>query len=404
MKKLQRALALALAAMLTLGLFSVGVSAKSATPTETLEVKKNVQIKQNSTIPNENFVFQMVPATEDELQDESGNALKTATGDIEIKSGPELKKDGVTDNTISIAFGSNDDTSTAATGNTAIVTKTATFDLTKIAFTDVGVYRYYITEVAGTNTFIDYDDAKYQVDLYVYKYDNSFGVGDVVVAKVGSDAKPTDIAFTNDIKTCDMTISKTVSGDEYTTNEGFTFYLRIPAGGDKITLSAGDTIHAEIWSKKTNTMISENDIKVKRDLNAGEAMDMTNEELAQAFTLHDGEYLKVEAPVSMIFFVSEANVTAEGYEQKYTYTESGTHNSETKDNNTSTPTAAINEDGSMVILKGTVNDGMTKVEYTNTRNVTPDTGLSLDMVPYVLITLIAVCGVALLVCKKKATR
>jgi hypothetical protein len=102
--------------------------------------------------------------------------------------------------------------------------------------------------------------------------------------------------------------------------------------------------------------------------------------------------------------VEEADVTDEDYIQYYEYEESGkltSTQSTTLGNNTEEPQDAIDKNGNCVVVKGTVNHNGTKVTYTNTRIVNVATGVSVDLIPYVLVMLIAVCGAVLFISKKR---
>jgi hypothetical protein len=53
-------------------------------------------------------------------------------------------------------------------------------------------------------------------------------------------------------------------------------------------------------------------------------------------------------------------------------------------------------------VKGTINTNTNEVEFVNTRNMeTPNSGISMNVIPYVVILLVAVCGAILLVYNKK---
>jgi pilin isopeptide linkage protein len=422
MKNLKKVLATALASVMVLGVFTTtafadnAASSKAETPITEIPVSKVVEISLDSTIPDETFTFKMTPATTAQI-----NSAKIGNMDVEV--GPELKKDGVTDDTVTLTFGSSDDTSTASADDHTVsdVTKSTTFDLTKLTFTHTGIYRYYISEVTSSDTYITYDTHKYEVDLYVYDYDGTCKVGAYTLKRIDSagvyDAtKPESVSFENKVNVCDITIHKTVAGETYSQNEAFTFYIRIPAGGDTITLTAGQTIHAEIWN--ATGYVSDNDITVKRDLKKNdegvviEELDMTNSELAQSFTLHDGEYLKIcGAPVSMIYYVCEADVTDEGYTQTYNYKESGTRQTTTaadvEGQKAITTTTTKDDSGNdvtvntPVVIKGTTNTTINTVTFINTRYINVDSGINIDLTPYILVMVIAICGGLLFVIRKK---
>jgi hypothetical protein len=415
-------------------------------PITQLPASKTVSLAKDSVIPDgTKFTIQMVPATADELKDENGKA-KEAGGQV-VQAGVALPTvtpesgDAVDYSKVVYEFGSDDTLTTE--GNTSTVTKSDKyFDLSQIPFTNTGVYRYYVSEdTTGAKSYIDYSSDKYEVDLYVFKYtktvtndDNEettedyLGVGYCIVKKMEKQengtyeytgAKPETCGFTNTVKVANAKIGKQVNGEAYTVNEDFTFYIRIPAGGVSLNLTTEDSIKAQIvhtdGSDPTPVTIA-----VKRDLKADEDLDkvFTDSEISQEFTLKDGEYLELlGAPQGMIYFVQEKDYHSEGYTQTYTYTESGNvTTSDTLGNVTSVANpshAAVtktvttdNEDNEVAVYtvntaKGTVNSEDSTMTFINTRVINPDTGVNLDLIPYVVILLAAAAFGAVLIIRKK---
>jgi hypothetical protein len=106
-------------------------------------------------------------------------------------------------------------------------------------------------------------------------------------------------------------------------------------------------------------------------------------------------------------------VTDEGYTQEYKYYESGIRSTVTAGSSSlDTKHAAIttSTDGTTtkktpVIVKGTVNTGTNLVEFINSRELKPDTGINVDVTPFILITIIAVCsGILFFARKRRADR
>jgi hypothetical protein len=301
------------------------------------------------------------------------------------------------------------------------------FDLTHANFRNTGIYRYYITETAVNNPepYITYSKDKYIVDLYVFNgptVDNkaTFEVKGATVYKIVpvkennvvvdtvSVVKPTDITFTNKINTNLLTIKKTVEGEEYTKDEQFNFWIKIPTGGDTITLEEDTKISAQIYNSNGLVNDSRSDengyleLTVNGDKLEDKGQSETYESVTQdgtPFQLKSGEELRIYAPITMIYYVVEADYSGEGYTQTYTYYESGSKTSTTVGNVTDDDEIV---NAKKVVIKGTVNSDTNTVAYTNSRNITlPDTGINLDVVPYILLTLIAVCGGILFISRKK---
>lgn len=510
MKKIRRALAMALAAALVLGMCSMGVFAtddnqntpteesgsaleggsdledggsngndnkgddkasdggQTATgvsqikdvenPIEELPVTKVVEATSNVALPNTEFYVQMVPATEDELKVQAAGTVQsdTQSSAIPIEAGPALSNPVLT-----FTFGQEN-----KAGRNGKVSETQNLDLTfASAFAHTGIYRYAITEVIkstadGKDTYsavptqdpkathyITYDQNKYLVDLYV---DTNKAGSNVVyavsVTKDGAKEKPTSITFTNKIECGNIIISKTVEGTEYTKDEDFTFYIMIPEEGDSITLedgsktgsTDGDTAAAGDAAASGDAATEEENASSGADSVQGQVYDANDNPVGSPitlvtngkdktvntvaygnkFTLKNGQYLMITAPVSMIFKVAELDYSEESYTTSVTYTELGTYaDSKTRDlkdkSNISTEdytidstavTTSAKAEGKTTTVYGTTNTNTTTVSFTNTRNIAPTTGINLDFVPYVVVlALVLAAGGAVLVYKKKRT-
>jgi hypothetical protein len=422
-------------------------------PIQTIDTSKTVQINKNSLIPDgSDFTITMVPATADEVTDSSGNAL--TINDQEVYAGVAFsteEKDGKTVDygSITYSFGSTDSTA-GEEGDTSttvdVVKNDQSFNLTKIPFTHTGIYRYYVTETTGSEPYITYDTTKYEVDLYVIQYTTtetqevaddenpgstkevevtttSYGVGAYRVKKmvkqddkyVPTTEKPESCSFTNVIKVTPVTISKTVEGETYTTDEAFDFYIRIPAGGEALDLQANTTISAEIHH--ADGSVTSNDITVLADLTDSDdptdALDLTPDEfkaVSQKFTLKAGESLVITgAPQGMIYFLMEENYTDEGYTQSYIYKETNAVNGSTTSgqvndvNNARHSATTEDADGNVIskVFQGTVGGGDSGVQFINTRNIKIDTGVVIEYIPYALMMIVALCGAVLFISKKR---
>jgi hypothetical protein len=412
MKKLKKVFSIALASVMALNLFTMTTFATAEDPTPTpaadtvvknIPVTKYVEVTKGAAIPAQSFEFDMIPATEEQI-----NGAKD--GDVSIEPGVSL---GDEKSKVVYSFTSTD---TASVSDDGKVTKNGgSFDLTGVTFDHTGIYRYYVTEKAAENPepYITYSNEKYTVDLYVLAGEKdkdgkpTYEVKGVTVTKDGDSSytyKPQGLIFTNTINDNILTISKTVEGEEYTKDELFDFYIKIPKGGDTITLEGGTTLYARIYNGTSlvNDSRSDKDGIVTLTVN-GDNDDTNVQTQGTHFQLKSGETLQISAPITMIYYLQEKDYSDEDYTQTYSYLESGTKVSTTVKNNTDGKyVSCFDDDNNLKVIKGTVNSDTNEVAFKNTRNFTaPNTGLNLDMVPYVLITLIAVCGGVLLVVRKR---
>jgi hypothetical protein len=412
MKNLKKVFSLALASAMALNLFTMTAFAESGDPTptptpaaatvvENIPVTKYVSVTEGAAIPEKTFTFTMTPVSEEDIDG------ATDSNGIKIEPGVSL---GDAD-TVEYEFSSSD-TDDAVDGK---VTKSGeSFDLTGVEFDHTGIYRYSVTEEPDENPepYITFSSEEYTVDLYVLAGDNdeegnpTYVVKGVTVTKDGDSTytyKPQGLTFTNKINDQLLTISKTVEGEEYTKDEMFDFYIEIPTGGDTITLDEGTVIYAKIYngtSQVTDKRTNENgfvELTVKGDdKNPNPKSDGTH------FQLKAGEELRIYAPITMIYFVQEADYSGEDYTQTYSYLEKGTKSSLTLGNNTDGEYVSCFNGDALKVIKGTVNSDENTVAFKNTRNFeAPSTGINLAMLPYALITLCAVCGGILFISRKR---
>jgi hypothetical protein len=435
------------------------VSRKSTVedPITTLPVTKVVEATSNVALPNTEFYVQMVPANADELKVKAAGTIESDTpaSDIPIEAGPALSNPYLT-----FTFGQAN-----KAGRNGKVSMTQDFNLTfASAFEHTGIYRYAITEVTKTTAdgkdtysavpeqdkesthYITYDQNKYLVDLYVNTDStNNNVVYAVSVTKDGSDTKPTSITFNNKIECGNIIISKDVDGTEYTKDEDFTFYIMIPVEGDNITLedgktagsTDGDTAASGDAAAGGDAATEEKNASSGADTVQGQVYDANDQavgdpitlvtngadksvntvEYGNKFTLKNGQYLMITAPVSMIFKVAELDYSNETYTTSVTYTELGTYqDSKTRNmtgENISTEDYTVDKtaigtsakaEGTAKVVYGTTNTNTTTIAFTNTRNIAPTTGINLDFVPYVVVlALVLAAGGAVLIYKKKRT-
>jgi hypothetical protein len=411
MKKFKKVMSLALASIMTLSMCAVSALSAGAVDAKDYSklpvTKKLVVNSEKTVVPEATFEFEMNPVAAADLKDSSGNPLKDTNGTV-IQVGPDLA-----DNTLDITF--NEDNTAADDAGELTMTNADTlkydyFDLTKFdgKFNNTGVYRYEVTETGSlvndeikNISYITYDETTYYVDLYVVQNDKGeYVVNSYVLTKVDADgtetAKPDSVTFKNKYNCSDINIYKTVEGTEYQQGEYYNFKILIPVGGKTIDLVDGSYFLAKIIDS-AGSAVKDDRVDENGYLKLyvrGDTIDSPMTE-GTAFKLKAGEHLQIlDVPTTMIYKVEEDKDTAaaEGYTVTYNYDEEGGISTSTMGNKT-------NQSGCTV--QGTVNSSKNTVTFKNTRNITPNTGLSFDVLPYALIVLVAACGGVLLIIKKK---
>lgn len=139
----------------------------------------------------------------------------------------------------------------------------------QLTFAEAGNHIYYISEVAGDKTSINYDKTVYKVTVNV-TLDTAVGkyVSAVAYSKLLDDGVPApttnnEAVFNNTTKpTGSLTISKTVSGNAASTTKEFTFIVKLIPNSDT-------TNNNIIYGNVTNVTVIDNEISFK--LKAGDS-------------------------------------------------------------------------------------------------------------------------------------
>lgn len=109
-------------------------------------------------------------------------------------------------------------------------------DLSKVSFTEPGVYRYKITENAQTMQAISYDETENRfLDVYVHSDENGkLSIAGTVLHKYasevpadGTEPAEKDNGYENQYTTHNLTISKKVKGNQASHNRYFAFTVKI---------------------------------------------------------------------------------------------------------------------------------------------------------------------------------
>lgn len=231
-------------------------------------------------------------------------------------------------------------------------------------FTKPGVYRYTLKEEIGNISGISYDDSTYTVDVYVGYAD---GAGQMsileVLIKNKDDKKMASAQFINEFGAQPLKITKEVTGNMGDKTRAFDFTLSITADGN---LSAGTSLTAVITAQDNTTY--ETTVTVGQQ---------------NTFQLKHGESLVIPyLPEGTEYTVSEEAVDG------YATTVNGVSKEAAGGN--------ITVDGEMTAT------GNTEAFVNNLGEVIrPDTGLNLDFLPYIVIFVLAIGGIALFLAKKR---
>lgn len=224
-------------------------------------------------------------------------------------------------------------------------TGTGSLNVDSSKFAEPGVYHYVVTEnQTPAHPGVTYSQESYDVYVYVYADEDETNLyaGHVVSVKDGDKA---DLEFTNDYKTKlhDLTITKTVTGNQKNYNKEFSFTVTIDGDAD------GEYFYMTVDGKKYATL---------------------TEGVSKTFTLKHGQSAKIYGlSEDDTYTVTEADYKSSGYKTTIT----GADTTETAGN------------GQVLTAKGDVADGDDNVVFENNKNATSPTGIARAYTPYALV-------------------
>lgn len=326
----------------------------------TINLTKYLVVDKDAPVPAASFNFSLEPETvEDNTKTENG---------LPVYTGP-----AVTNGTATVTFANGDTTTDGAEDNPILTdatkkfaTKTTTLSLAGAIFTKPGVYRYGVTETTEGGSGLTVDGTKYIVDVYVGYATPEGGTESAdlsilqTLTKKENATEKSDITFKNTFASQSLTVSKMVAGNMGDRTKDFSFTLNITADGklsENTTITAVKTAQDGYTSNVTVTVGSDS-----------------------TFTLKHGETLAVPGlPEGTVYTVTETK------DDDYTTTVDSTGTFYADNNKVSNTMSST---------------GNTEA-FTNTASKTVDTGIILDIAPYLIIFIIAIVGAILFFGRKR---
>ena len=333
-------LALAMVLCMNLTVFASGTpSIEGGGPVDSVTLTKNYQIvNKDTTSPAEDFSFTV-----------TGVRVTDATEGIEID-----------DYLPTVTNYKTEFIANTAEKNNSTFTKEFTIDLPE--YDSVGIYTYQITETAGTTMGVTYANP-ITMNVTVVNKEDAPGFDCYVALYNQDESKITDdAAFLNKYEAGTLSISKNVEGRLGDKNKYFAFEvtLKLPEGSVKSmnsTIGVGETTYKD----NPNTI--------------------TVGETATFYLKHD----------------ETLNLTNIPYGVEYTVEEVGAGTEDKEGENGYFTSVAGETDSSIAGASQTVT-------FTNTKGgegYTPDTGVNLDNLPYIIVFAGVLAAVAVLVIRRR---
>jgi pilin isopeptide linkage protein len=208
-----------------------------------LPIQKVLELAAGSSVPTGDFTFEIKPAAEDAVGD-------TISG-MTVQQGVALTNSTVTINMVNGYTSLEQATVAGLKGSVTGATQTVEYDFDANAtWTEAGIYRYTVEEddSAALSFIQDYDDTVFTVDVYVTNKGTTTQPNYKVsyIKAYDNNKDKTPIVFKNTTNTETLVISKKVT-DYLNANptQEFTFWIKIPVGGDSLTLGEGEGFAAK---------------------------------------------------------------------------------------------------------------------------------------------------------------
>lgn len=230
-------------------------------------------------------------------------------------------------------------------------------------YTNAGVYKYTVTETDGKTQGETYSTDTIAISVLVdFKEDGTLQAN-AYAAKASDDATEKLTAFENEYKLGKLTVTKEIDGNLADPTDEFDFTITFTAesgktvrsafsysvaGGEKVTVAPGDSG----WTTK----------EIQVTLKGGNSVNFEDLPEGLTYTVEEADYT-----------TGNINTKNYGYEAPVKENETGSISSK----------AAVT------------------CTFTNVKDLPPETGISLDSLPYILLAVLAVAAVAVLVIRKR---
>lgn len=245
----------------------------------------------------------------------------------------------------------------------------STISFAGVDFPRVGDYVYTITETAGNTAGVVYDTTTYYLRVRTFQFDEPSDILPVSAIIYKSNVFNADNkldAVKNEYASGSLAVSKTVTGALGDRSKPFTVTVEFTAPAGKTEPVAISYSGASLTETQTVAKNAEGKYVAVIELTHGQTMNFTN------------------IPSGTTYTVTET--TPEGYTATYALDGAA---------------AAGPVSDSILLVEGgdqTLDD---TVAITNNKGGTPDTGVSLDSLPYILLLVAAAAGLVLFLGKKR---
>lgn len=413
--------ALAATLLLLVSLLAMPVSAANTPATGTTTTfNKYLVFDKNANVPNVTFTFTIEAGAAVDASTENGNrAIYSGTDAARTTGLPVLKVDSTGENQSATVTFAPTDTAGAKEGkpgdNSATdfkyATKSVTVDFTGVTYNTPGIYRYKITETASTapgitdddqlvrtlDVYVKYSDETAQtltVDNYVL-YEGIPTTDDQFAQAGHAGQAATDTksdGYVNEYTTYDLTLTKTVTGNQGDRDKFF-----------KFTVEISNAVPGTVY----DVVIPTTDTPQQDDLEQGDNLATVN---SNKLTVGAAQVPNTTGSVTATYYLkSGQSIVIQGLtkDTKYTIEEK----SYSTDGYTTSNTVKVGEGQAAASIEPlttgekTMGTGDNIVTFTNHKQGTVPTGILLETAPYLILGAVVVVGlVVLFATRRRRTR
>ena len=399
--------ALAATLLLLVSLLALPVSAANTAPTTNLTTtfNKYLVMDANANVPNVEFGFEITAGSAVDATTGSSRSIYAGDDALRVVGFPVLKVDSTGDTTTAkVNFVAGDTTYDNVQDGDILVLgdeekyakKTVTVDFNDVDFNAPGIYRYIITESNDlTQQGISYDDTNTRtLDVFV-EYDNA----DLGTLKVSNyvlypgtktdasnvEQNTKDDGFTNTYTTYDLTLTKTVTGNQGDRDKFF-----------KFTVEISNAVPGTVYD-----VVIPDDGPAETDLAEGESLDDPGRNVnLSELTVGEPEEPNTTGSVTATYYLKHGqSIVIQGLtaDTKYTITET----SYSTDGYTTSNTVQVGDGDatkSEALTTGetTMGEGDNVVTFTNDKQGAVPTGILLETAPYLILGAVVVAGLVVL--------
>lgn len=374
--------ALAATLLLLVSLLALPVSAANTNvaPTSNLTTTfdKYLVMDANANVPNVEFEFEITAGSAVDATTGSSRSIYAGDDALRVEGFPVLKVNNTA--TAKVNFAAGDITYNSVQKGDILelgdeekyAKKTVTVDFTDVDFNAPGIYRYIITEKAGvtqqgisndkTNTrtldvFVEYENAD-QGTLMVSNYILYPGTK-TNTSNVEQNTK--DDGFTNTYTTYDLTLAKTVTGNQGDRDKYFVFTIET-TGAVEGTVYTVDLPDTDSYASNPETLTA------------------TEGSVTATYYLKHGQSIVIQGLTSdTAYTITETGYSTDGYTTTYAIDGGGAV----------TGNATPSQDNTM-------NGADHTVTFTNDKQGAVPTGILLETAPYLILGAVVVAGLVVL--------